>query len=81
MWKHASWMQAGAAGPAEWAVIAKERFQKLSGIYPQIARGTATPTTATRAYEAYLKKYNAVTGYNELYYVGDEWLRVERFEK
>jgi hypothetical protein len=73
MWKQASWHQAGASGPAEWATLAEERFLKLSGMYPNKAKGTAIPTTATRTYPAYLDKVES--GARKLYYVGGEWLR------
>lgn len=33
MWKHAAWMQAGAAAPAEWATIAANRYAQLVGPY------------------------------------------------
>ncbi|MDC1299926.1 hypothetical protein N8Z24_00305 [bacterium] len=74
MWKSAAWHQAGAAGPAEWATIAAERFAKVCGYYPQIANGTYTPNTAERTYPAYLDKVE--DGYSKLYYVGSEWLRM-----
>lgn len=74
MWKQADWHQAGAAGPAEWAVIAQERFNKLIGINPHRAVGTSTPTVQTRASVAYLDKVEGSA--RKLYQVGDDWLRV-----
>ncbi len=74
MWKQAAWMQAGAAGPAEWATIAAERFAKFSGMYPQQAVGTALASVKTRAYPAYLDKMES--GVSKLYHVGAEWLRM-----
>jgi hypothetical protein len=71
------WYQAGAAGPTEWATIAKERFHRLIGFYPQIAKGTADPTVAQRATSAYLSKLES-GGATKLYLVGDEWLRLEK---
>jgi len=74
MWKKASWHQAGAAGPTEWATIAATRFAQLTGTYPQVAAGTALPTTATRTYPAYLDKVES-DGTSKLYQVGAEWMR------
>jgi hypothetical protein len=73
MWKQASWHQAGAAGPTEWATIAQERFLKLTGFWPQHAEGTFAPTVITRASQAYLDKLES--GVRKLYRVGDNWLR------
>lgn len=72
MWKQSDWHQAGAAGPAEWAVIAATRFAQLTGTYPIV--GTATPTFA-RSTPAYLDKIEA-NGTTRLYYVGANWPRV-----
>ena len=40
MWKATDWIQAGVAGKNEIATIAKERFLKYSGMYPQKARNS-----------------------------------------
>jgi len=74
LWKRASWHQEGAAGPAEWATIAAKRFAQLTGIYPQLATGTALPTTATRNAVGYIDKYES--GIRKLYKVGANWMRV-----
>jgi len=74
VWEYADWHQAGAAGPAEWATVAAERFAKFSGIYPQLANDSYMPTTMERTYPAYLDKVE--DGYRKLYYVGSEWLRM-----
>ena len=74
MWKQASWHQAGASGPSEWATIAAERFAKLCGYYPEIAHDTYLPTVNTRAFDAYLDKMEGSV--RKLYYVGSEWLRM-----
>ena len=74
MWNHTDWHQAGAAGPSEWAVIAKERFAKLSGVYPSKAEGTATPESIARTSVAHLDVWNNSTG--SLHQVGNSWPRV-----
>jgi hypothetical protein len=72
VWKSADWHKAAAAGPAEWATIAKERFAKLTGVYPISANGTTkTPTIMTRDTSAYLEK----SGSYGLYKVGPNWPR------
>ena len=53
---------------AEWATIAAERFAKLTGMYPQLAAGTAMPTTATRTYPAYLDKWDTGVSDNSFSY-------------
>ena len=73
MWHQADWHQAGASGSAEWATIAKERFCKLTGIWPQIAGGTAAPEVLTRSSPSYIDKLEGAS--RKLYFVGDEWLR------
>jgi hypothetical protein len=73
MWKRANWHKAGAAGPAEWAAIAKERFCKLTGFWPQTHKGTAAPVTMTRATIAHTDKLES--GIRKLYLVGDHWMR------
>jgi hypothetical protein len=78
MWKQSDWHQAGASGPAEWATIAAERFQKLIGVYPQVARGTAAAqdwgSVSVRNSQAHLDKWES--GVRYIYQVGDHWLRV-----
>jgi len=74
LWQQSDWHQAGAAGPTEWAAIAKERFNRLIGIYPQVARGTATPTTQTRATNASLDRVED-DGNRYIYNVGSGWMR------
>ena len=73
MWKRASWHQAGAPGPTEWATIAQERFLKLTGFYPLTADGTAIPTVMSRATTAMLDRVDS--GIRKLYSVGGGWLR------
>ena len=74
MWQQADWHQAGASSPTEWATIAQERFNRLIGIHPSKAIGTATPTVQTRNTSAYLDKLEG--GVRKLYQVGPNWLRM-----
>jgi hypothetical protein len=77
MWQQADWHQAGADGPAEWAIIAKERFARLTGMYASAAN--PVPSVATRSTSAYLDKN--VAGVRKLYNVGANWMRtVERLD-
>jgi hypothetical protein len=79
LWQQASWHQAGAAGPTEWATIAQERFLKLTGFYPQKASGTAIPTVITRASQAYLDKFEEEVIYSapNLFTDGDMEVNLE----
>jgi hypothetical protein len=77
MWQQADWHQAGADGPVEWAIIAKERFARLTGMYANAAN--PVPSVATRSTSAYLDKN--VAGVRKLYNVGANWMRtVERLD-
>lgn len=78
MWKRANMLQAGAAGQAEAAVIAAERFAQASGMFPQKAIGTSLATVKTRAFSAYLRKQQGSV--IKLYRVGSEWLRMESLD-
>jgi hypothetical protein len=51
MWKQSDWLDTHLQ-----ETIAKERFAKLTGIYPTKAEGTALPVVASRASVAYLDK-------------------------
>jgi hypothetical protein len=77
MWKQDNWHSAGASGPAEWVTIAQERFQKLTGFWPQTALGTSAPngwsTTSGRNSFAHLDRLES--GNRKLYLVGTDWLR------
>ena len=70
MWKYEAWLDTHLQ-----ATIAQERFFKLTGLYPQVAKGTALPITATRNTAAYLPK-TETNGDTHLYRVGASWLRV-----
>jgi hypothetical protein len=53
IWKYDNWLDTHLQ-----AAIAKERFAKLTGVYPISANGTTkTPTIMTRDTSAYLEKY------------------------
>lgn len=69
LWEQASWLDTHLQ-----ATVAAERFDRLTGVYPQIAWGTKTPTVKTRAFAAYMDKVESTE--RKLYYVGGEWLRM-----
>lgn len=71
MWQSPSWLDTHLQ-----ADLAKERFHRLCGIYPQVATGTALATTSTRAFDAHLETIEA-NGNTQLYKVGSEWMRLE----
>jgi hypothetical protein len=73
MWKKSDWMQGGATNATEWDAIAEERFAKVSGRYPLVAKGDPTPITTTRATAAFLDKVES--GKIRLYKMGSEWMR------
>jgi hypothetical protein len=68
MWQQDAWLDTHLQ-----PTIAQERFLKLTGFYPQVAKGTEAPTVMTRASQAYLDKTES--GVRKLYQVGDNWLR------
>lgn len=69
MWKRDAWLDTHLQ-----ATVAAERFYRLTGLYPHQAKGTATPTTYTRALAGYLDK-TEVDGTTKLYYMGAGWPR------
>lgn len=69
MWEQSAWLDTHLQ-----TAVAKERFQKLTGIYPTSAEGTATPTVDTRATTAHLDKIES-GGERKIYNVGAGWLR------
>jgi hypothetical protein len=71
VWRWPSWHRAGAAGPAEWATIAKSRFAALMG-GPTVAQGSAVPDVMARSTPAYVDKWEA-SGTRRIYYVGASW--------
>jgi hypothetical protein len=68
MWNRAAWLDTHLQ-----ASTAKERFLRMCGVWPQIARGTAAPNTAQRATSAMLDKVEGSA--RKLYLVGSGWLR------
>jgi cysteine-rich repeat protein len=78
VWKRSDWHKAGADGPAEWATIAKQRFQQLAGVWPTTA--TTYPATFTRASTAALPIYTDATSATALHWVGSGWPRVAKVE-
>lgn len=78
MWKCTACMAGGATNPTQWAAVSKERFSKLTGVYPRIARGTATPSIMTRASIATLDIDRDGDGVRRLFTVGSGWPRVAR---
>ena len=70
MWQGANWLDTHLQ-----ADLAKERFYKCCGMYPQLAKGTALPTVSTRSTTAYLDKLDSSDN-RLLVPVGAEWLRV-----
>jgi hypothetical protein len=71
MYNSAAWLDTHLQGTVE-----KERQAKVTGVYPQFARGTATPVVMTRTTDAYMQKIES-GGETKLYRVGANWPRVE----
>lgn len=71
----ATWQGAGWLDSDLQANLAKERFAKLCGVWPQKAKGTALPTTMTRASTAMLDKLENSNTTRKLYKVGSNWMR------
>jgi hypothetical protein len=66
MWEKASWLNSHLQ-----VTLDKEIFHKITGSWPQAARGTETPTVCVRDTKAYLQN-------NENFHlVGEDWMRVE----
>lgn len=59
LWTGSSWFAGEPTNSTEWAAIAKDRFSRLSGIYPTKATGTAVPVSFTRSSVAQLEKIDA----------------------
>jgi len=70
LWKRDNWLDTHLQ-----ADLAKERFHRLMGIYPQLAKGSAA-ATFTRNSTAMLKILEYGQGYR-FYTVGANWPRVE----
>lgn len=69
MWKRDNWLDTHLQ-----ATVAANRFYRLSGLWPQLARGTSTPSVATRGSTATLDKIEG--GATKLYTVGGNHLRI-----
>lgn len=71
MWYGAAWLDT-----ATQTDVALTRFNKLTGIYPQVAAGTTkNPTSQSRATPGYITKTES--GAKKLYRVGAGWMRVD----
>lgn len=76
IWRCSGCFAGGATNPAQWAPIARQRAATAFGVSPIIARGTATPTTLTRATTAHVDVVDGNT--RQLYLVGNNAPRVAR---
>lgn len=74
--KGADMWAAGATGKAQFAALTAQRFAMLTGIWPQIAKGTSAPVVATRSTAAYLDR--VVSGGRKLFCVAPNWIRCEQ---
>lgn len=70
MWKRSGWLDTHLQKD-----VAEERFHRLIGIYPTRAKGTACPTTWTRATSAAIDKMEDSDTTRKIYHVGAGWLR------
>jgi hypothetical protein len=77
VWERANWFAAGATGPAQWAEVARERFLKLTGVWPSKTESDPRPFNFARASGAYVDKAETEAGSikRRLYQVGDNWVR------
>ena len=69
MWHAPSWLDTHLQ-----ADLAAERFSRLAGSYPRVARGQAVPKTDTRASIAVIDIIDTSTDVVSLYTVGAEWV-------
>lgn len=76
IWKCSGCFAGGATNPAQWAPIARQRTAIAFGVSPIIARGSAIPTTLTRATTAHVDVVDGNT--RQLYLVGNGAPRVAR---
>jgi hypothetical protein len=72
----ADWFQENAAGPAEWATVAKTEFLRLAGMRALFARGNAEPSAYGSASPCYLSRV-LPDGTTRLFYMGANWPRFE----
>ena len=73
-----NWLPGGASNTSVTAAVAKERTQRLMGLYPQLALGTAAPSNQSRTSTAYLDKVDPTTGVRSHFLVGAGWTRIAR---
>ena len=73
---YAQWKRAGWLDTHLQAAVAQERFNRLIGIHPIKAAGTAAPTAQTRATTAHIDKLEDTNTTRKLYNVGAGWLRM-----
>ena len=64
----------GAA--SKWGSISRERFARLTGIQPRIARGTPAPRPGLRDAPAYLDLQGDSDSVRHLFLVGPDWPRI-----
>lgn len=69
---------AGSTNDTDWGVIAADRFARLTGVYPTIAKGAAVPTTMTRTSIAHVDIDRDEDGARRLFVVGSGWPRVAK---
>lgn len=70
MWKQADWLDTH-----EQAAVAKERYQRLMGLWPSTAAGTSLYTDFTRATSATIDKVES-DGSRRIYTVSSNWPRI-----
>lgn len=78
VWKCSACMAGGATNATQWLAVAASRFAQLTGTYPAIALGTATPSTATRASTATIDIDRDGDGVVRYFTVADGWIRTAR---
>ncbi len=73
----ANWFQAGAAGPAEWATIAKNRFAALMGSKPKRSRYSILAPISSGTTVAAHQPKRLADGYTQLFLMGPSTPRFE----
>lgn len=71
MWKQSDWLDTHNQDE-----FARERFAKLAGVYPQVAKGAAVPAEMTRSSIGYLDIDHDEDGIRRLFKVGSNWPRI-----
>lgn len=77
-WKCSACMAGGAANPTQWLAIDQQRFSQLTGTYPTLALGTATPSTVTRATIGSVDIDRDGDGIRRSFVVGANWIGIAR---